>query len=83
MCIGPPLRQIGSDFNRDLAFGISPSGFVRPAPRLNDERAYEVNYKVQVFPWFVLQPVYQFYANVGGRQHGSAALAGLRLITTF
>lgn len=23
------------------------------------------------------------YANVGGRQHGSAALAGLRLITTF
>jgi hypothetical protein len=31
----------------------------------------------------MIQPVYQYYANVGGRKVGAAGLAGLRLQTTF
>ncbi|HVJ06591.1 MAG TPA: carbohydrate porin [Candidatus Saccharimonadales bacterium] len=68
--------KIGSDFNHAANALVPGSG-------LDDEKAYEVNYKLQLAPWLLIQPTYQYYANVGGRQKGAAGLAGLRLQTTF
>jgi len=76
--------KIGSDFNRNVVAGTLPT--IPPtlaAARFADEKAYEINYKAQIFPWLLFQPVFQYYNNVGGRRVGSAALAGLRLQTTF
>jgi carbohydrate-selective porin OprB len=79
---GYVYSKISGYYNFALVTGNVPPFFI-PSPSLQDEKAYEANYKAQVFPWLVLQPVVQFYANVGGRTHGSATLAGLRLVTTF
>ncbi len=69
--VGLVYSKIGSDFN------------AAAVTKLSDEKALEVNYKTQVTRWMVLQPVFQYYANVGGRASGSAAVAGFRLQTTF
>ena len=72
LAFGMVYSKIGSDYNT----------FVGPLLALNNETQFEVNYKIQVFPWFVLQPVYQYYNNVGGSSN-SASIAGFRLVTTF
>jgi carbohydrate-selective porin OprB len=41
------------------------------------------NYQVQLAPWLMLQPVFQYYSNVGGRNKGAAGVAGFRMQTTF
>jgi porin len=81
LAFGFVYSKIGSDYNNDVVNGNLPSG-APPAPALNDEKLFELNYKVQVFPWFVLQPVYQHYSDVGGTGN-SASIAGFRLVTTF
>jgi porin len=50
---------------------------------MSDERQYEFNYLAQVFPFLYIQPVVQYYANVGGRNNGSATVAGFRLVAHF
>jgi carbohydrate-selective porin OprB len=49
---------------------------------LSDEKALEFNYLFQATPWLLIQPVYQYYSNVGGTRN-SVALGGLRLQVTF
>jgi carbohydrate-selective porin OprB len=56
----------------------SPTGI----PALLNEKLFEFNYKAMIAPWLTFQPVYQFYASVGGSSK-SAAIAGFRLVTTF
>ncbi len=51
--------------------------------KLSDEKALEFNYKAQITPWMVFQPVVQYYVNVGGSAKSSATLAGFRLMTSF
>jgi len=75
-------NKIGSDYNAARIAGRLPSG-IPPTAGFSDEKAYEINYKAQVAPWLVVQPVFQYYANVGGRSRGSAGVAGFRLQTTF
>jgi carbohydrate-selective porin OprB len=74
LALGFVFSKIGTDFNR---FQNSKS-----LVGLNNETLIELNYKIQVFPWFTLQPVYQHYTNVGGSKN-TAANAGFRLMTTF
>ena len=53
-------------------------------PGLGSEKVVELNYLVQVTPWWVVQPVFQHYVNVGGNSHlGNASILGLRTIITF
>jgi porin len=69
------FSKIGDDFNKTQTVLLNPT--------LSDEKAYEINYKAQLAPWLVLQPVFQYYTNVGGRKVGAAGLGGFRLVTTF
>lgn len=74
LAFGFVYSKIGNDFNRfQNLLGL---------PSLNNEFLFEMNYKMQVFPWFTLQPVYQLYNNVGGTNE-NASLAGFRLVTVF
>jgi len=76
LSFGFVYSKIGSDFNH-------VRNALAPGTGLSDEKLYEINYKAQVFPWLTLQPVYQYFANVGGRSKGAAGLAGFRLVSTF
>lgn len=79
VAFGLVYSKIGSAYNKDLEAGI-----LGPAkPGLSDEKAFEVNYKAKLTPWLIVQPIYQFYANVGGRKVGSANVAGFRIQNTF
>jgi porin len=78
---GMVYSKIGSDYNYDRENGLLPSGAL-PAPGLNDEKLFEINYKIQVAPWMVFQPVAEFYQDVGGSS-SNATLAGFRLVTHF
>jgi porin len=74
LSFGLVFSKIGSDFNNFLK-SIDVAS-------LNNETELEINYRIQVAPWFTLQPVYQYYNNVGGTGN-SASVAGFRLVTTF
>jgi porin len=78
LAFGMTYSKLGDDYKNDvkLGYGGDPS-------RLSDEKQFEVNYLAQVFPWLVIQPVYQYYANDGFRNSGAASVAGFRLITHF
>jgi porin len=86
LAFGMVYSKIGSDFNH---YNVNPPLIIplnAPTPTgvsLNDEKVYEINYKIQLFPWLTVQPAWQQYSNVGGRQVGSASLAGLRLVADF
>jgi carbohydrate-selective porin OprB len=75
LAFGFVYSKIGNDFNNFLRASLLPT--------LSDEKEFEVNYKAQLTPWLLLQPVYQYYANVGGLNKGAAGIAGFRLVTTF
>jgi carbohydrate-selective porin OprB len=80
LAFGLVYSKWGSDYNYDNVNGLLPSGVVGTS--LNDEKLFEVNYKIQVAPWFTLQPVAEFYNDVGGSSK-NATIAGFRLVTTF
>lgn len=52
---------------------------------LSDEKAFEINYLAQLTPWLYVQPVAQYYFNVGGLNNGSddALVAGFRFKVAF
>jgi porin len=79
LSFGFVYSKVGSAYNNDVKAGI----FAPAAVGLNDEKAFEANYKAQITPWLVLQPVYQHYSNVGLHKVGSASLAGFRFQATF
>ncbi|MTJ84052.1 MAG: carbohydrate porin [Telmatospirillum sp.] len=55
------------------------------SPTLTDEKAFEINYLAQLTPWLMVQPVFQYYMNAGGRDGSDvdAAVGGFRLKATF
>lgn len=55
------------------------------SPTLEDEKAIEINYLVQLTQWLYVQPVAQYYVNVGGLHNGDndAMVAGFRAKVTF
>jgi porin len=54
------------------------------APLLGSEKAFELNYSLQVTPYFLLQPVFQYYVDVGGNPTlSNAPVLGFRTKVTF
>lgn len=54
------------------------------APPLGSEKAFELNYSLQVTPYFLLQPVFQYYVDVGGNPTlSNAPVLGFRTKVTF
>jgi len=51
-------------------------------PQLANEQLYELNYSAMIMAGWQLQPVVQFYNNVGGTKN-AATVAGFRLKVTF
>jgi carbohydrate-selective porin OprB len=72
---GLVYSKIGGDYNNYLA--------IHSLAALSNETAVEFNYKAQIAPWLLIQPVFQHYVDVGGNNGKSASLVGLRLQTTF
>ena len=61
------------------AIGI-PTG----SPLLGSEKAFEANYALQVKPYFLIQPVFQYYVDVGANSRiPNAAVLGFRVKVTF
>ena len=53
-------------------------------PLLGSEKAFELNYSLQVTPFLLLEPVFQYYADVGGNAAlPNAAVLGFRTKVTF
>ncbi len=77
LAFGMTYSKLGSDWKTDEKL-LDPT-----CAMCSDEKQFEVNYLAQVFNWLTIQPVYQYYANVGGHNNGSATVAGFRLITHF
>ncbi len=77
LAAGVTYSHLGSDYKNFVRLTDPASTF------LSDEKQFEFNYLAQVFNWLTIQPVYQYYANVGGRNNGSASVAGFRLVTHF
>lgn len=67
--ISDPYRQLGE------LLGGAPLG---------SEKAFEVNYSLQVTPYFLLQPAFQYYLDIGANPAvGNAPVLGLRTKITF
>lgn len=87
--LGGGLSYLGPIPKRDkdiLGIGVGSGNF---APRLGDvtsqvgsETALEAFYRIQINPWFYLQPDIQFIMNPGGVYDNSIAF-GLRTVITF
>lgn len=59
-------------------------GTLLGAPSLGSEKAVELNYSLQVTPYFLLQPTFQYYVNVGGNPTlSNAPVLGFRTKVTF
>jgi porin len=53
-------------------------------PLLGSEKAFELNYSVQVTPYWLVQPTFQYYANVGGNSTlSNAPVFGFRTKIKF
>ena len=53
-------------------------------PFLGSEKAFELNYSIQVTPYWLVQPTFQYYANVGGNAAlSNAPVFGFRTKVTF
>jgi porin len=53
-------------------------------PLLGSEKAFELNYLMQVTPYFLLQPTFQYYVSVGGNPNlPNAPVLGFRTKVTF
>jgi len=53
-------------------------------PRLGSEKAFEVNYALQITPYLLFQPTFQYYVNVGANPElSNAAVLGFRTKVIF
>jgi carbohydrate-selective porin OprB len=51
---------------------------------LGSEKAFELNYSLQVTPYLLVQPTFQYYVNVGGNPiYSNAPVLGFRTKVTF
>ena len=59
-------------------------GALLGGPLLGSEKAFELNYSLQVTRFFLVQPTFQYYANVGGNPTlSNAPVLGFRTKVTF
>ena len=63
---------------------FSDFGVLLGGPKLGSEKAFELNYSLQVTPYFLLQPVFQYYVDVGATSNlPNAPVLGFRTKVTF
>ena len=63
---------------------FSQFGQLLGGPILGSEKAFELNYSLQVTPYFLLQPTFQYYVNVGANSAlPNAPVLGFRTKVTF
>jgi porin len=63
---------------------FSNFGVLLGGPRLGSEKAFELNYALQVTPYFLVQPVFQYYVDVGANSNlPNAPVLGFRTKVTF
>jgi porin len=63
---------------------FSDFGVLLGGPKLGSEKAFELNYSLQVTPYFLLQPVFQYYVDVGANSNlPNAPVLGFRTKVTF
>ena len=71
-----------SQISYSYRHGFSNEGSLNP--KLGSEKAFEVNYRVQVTPWLQWQPVVQVYRDLGADpKNGTGVIAGFRTKVTF
>jgi porin len=63
---------------------FSAAGVLLGLPALGSEKALEVNYAMQITPYLLWQPTFQYYADVGGNSHlANAPVLGFRVKVNF
>ena len=71
-----------SQISGSYQHGFSNEGLLKP--KLGSEKAFEVNYRMQVTPWLQWQPVVQVYHDLGANSNnGTGVIAGFRTKVTF
>lgn len=74
--LGVIYSKIGDHYNQSLA--------TQGLPVLGSEKMVELNYMFQATPWFVLQPVFQYYVDIGANPRlDNAAVLGFRTKIDF
>ena len=67
-----------------ISDSFSNFGTLLGGPPLGSEKAVELNYSLQVTPYFLLQPTFQYYVSVGGNPNlPNAPVLGFRTKVTF
>lgn len=67
-----------------ISDSFSSFGALSGGPQLGTEKAIELNYSLQVTPYFLIQPVFQYYVDVGGNSGlPNAPVLGFRTKVTF
>lgn len=80
-----PQDRIGIGFVYSrISDPFSHFGALLGGPSLGSEKAFELNYSIQVLPYWLVQPAFQYYANVGGNPAlANATVLGVRTKVTF
>jgi porin len=67
-----------------ISYPFRNFGTLLGSPPLGSEKAVELNYSLQVTRYFLLQPTFQYYLNVGGNLAlSNAPVLGFRTKVTF
>ncbi|HKW35982.1 MAG TPA: carbohydrate porin [Candidatus Acidoferrum sp.] len=80
-----PNDRIGIGFvYTKISDPFSDFGALLGGPRLGSEKAFELNYSIKVTPYLLVEPTFQYYANVGGNPAlTNAPVLGFRTKVTF
>lgn len=80
-----PNDRIGVGFvYSKISDPFSDFGALLGGVRLGSEKAFELNYSIKLTPYWLVEPAFQYYANVGGnRALPNAPVLGFRTKVTF
>lgn len=80
-----PNDRIGIGFvYSKISDPFSDFGALLGGPRLGSEKAFELNYSIKLTPYWLVEPAFQYYANVGGNPAlPNAPVLGFRTKVTF
>jgi len=80
-----PNDRIGIGFvYSKISDPFSNFGALLGGPRLGSEKAFELNYSIRFTPYWLVEPTFQYYANVGGNTAvPNTPVLGFRTKITF
>jgi porin len=63
---------------------FSNFGAILGGPRLGSEKVFELNYALKITPYWLVEPTFQYYADIGGNSHlSNAPTLGFRTKINF